>query len=678
MADHNTSTTSQTISVPQQVSSGSSSLSVPKEYFQYVGPAEKAGNSLYRCKKCSFGGQQKSISCVNTSRQNLKKHIAAVHPSCLTKFNKLCDELRQEKCGAKRHSEQLHENNSGSQLKQTKLESCSVLTQQQLDSFVVDYIVDSVLSVHHVNTDSFRRLIHQITQGRLYPACRQTVTKQLEERFKLKKRELKDTLCSVNRVCTTADCWTSRRRSFLGITVHWLDNHTLSRKAACLAVRQLKGKHTYDVIAKTLEEIFEEYELQNKICFTVTDSGSNFIKAFRLFSVDESEDSSVEMDQNGEDNSDDSDIQYQEMDETLNPTSSADDDQILYHLPAHWKCACHLLSLVATSDCAKIDDPLYKRTSVQTFSKLTALWNKQNRSVVASEKIKDSLGMLLVTPGETRWNSMYDAVTRVYNILCVSDMEVKFDKLCDELDIKRLQPVQKTFVKEYVAVMKPVCYGLDILQGETKKDIGLGFLLPTLVVMKAQLKVFLDQGKNDRLVICSPLASCLLNAIDRRFSNMFDSIDAQLASVVHPKFKLDWIDDDLQRSHLIEALKRRVSQSLLVAPTDDQKATSAVADGTDNQPDFFAGLSARRHRVNDSPNVNQEINNYLADTSDSIASLDAYPHIRKKYIDLNTGLPSSAAVERLFSLGGRVFSPLRSRLSSAHFEMVTFLRLAKW
>ena len=256
--------------------------------------------------------------------------------------------------------------------------------------------------------------------------------------------------------------------------------------------------------------------------------------------------------------------------------------------------------------------------------------------------------------------------------------EVKFDKLCDELDIKRLQPVQKTFVKEYVAVMKPVCCGLDILQGETKKDIGLGFLLPTLVVMKAQLKVFLDQGKNDRLVICSPLASCLLNAIDRRFSNMFDSIDAQLASVVHPKFKLDWIDDDLQRSHLIEALKRRVSQSLLVAPTDDQKATSAAADGTDNQPDFFAGLSARRHRVNDSPDVNQEINNYLADTSDSIASLDAYPHIRKIYIDLNTGLPSSAAVERLFSLGGRVFSPLRSRLSSAHFEMVTFLRLAKW
>ena len=48
------------------------------------------------------------------------------------------------------------------------------------------------------------------------------------------------------------------------------------------------------------------------------------------------------------------------------------------------------------------------------------------------------------------------------------------------------------------------------------------------------------------------------------------------------------------------------------------------------------------------------------------------------YIALNTGLPSSAAVERLFSLGGRVLSPMRSRLSSMHFEMMTFLRLANW
>jgi len=46
------------------------------------------------------------------------------------------------------------------------------------------------------------------------------------------------------------------------------------------------------------------------------------------------------------------------------------------------------------------------------------------------------------------------------------------------------------------------------------------------------------------------------------------------------------------------------------------------------------------------------------------------------YVTLNTGLPSSASVERLFSLGGRIFTPLLSRMTSEHFEMMMFLHMA--
>ena len=53
------------------------------------------------------------------------------------------------------------------------------------------------------------------------------------------------------------------------------------------------------------------------------------------------------------------------------------------------------------------------------------------------------------------------------------------------------------------------------------------------------------------------------------------------------------------------------------------------------------------------------------------------PTVRKMFIELNTGLPSSAAVERLFSLGGRVFTPLRTSMSSYNFEMLMFLRMSK-
>ena len=43
----------------------------------------------------------------------------------------------------------------------------------------------------------------------------------------------------------------------------------------------------------------------------------------------------------------------------------------------------------------------------------------------------------------------------------------------------------------------------------------------------------------------------------------------------------------------------------------------------------------------------------------------------------NTGLPASAAVERLFSQAGLVFTAKRNRLTDKHFEMLVFLKVNK-
>ena len=68
----------------------------------------------------------------------------------------------------------------------------------------------------------------------------------------------------------------------------------------------------------------------------------------------------------------------------------------------------------------------------------------------------------------------------------------------------------------------------------------------------------------------------------------------------------------------------------------------------------------------------------MKDASDSISSLSKYPSLKQLYIELNSTLPASAAVERLFSLGGKVFSPLRTRMTSEHFEMLMIMRSAKF
>ena len=446
------------------------------------------------------------------------------------------------------------------------------------------------MSLHHVESPSFKKLIHRLTKGRLSPKCRQTLTNQLEQRFVSTKEELKQKLADVNYVCTTADCWTSRRRSFLGMTVHWICPNTLERRGSCLAIRQLNGKHTYDILAKAIEEVNNEFDITDKTCCIVTDSGANFLKAFRHYSQsietdvndDEAGTSSsaahAHVDSENDNDDDEDEMVFHEIQDALDPLSritsnNDEDEQIVYTLPPHQKCSAHLLNLIATNDAGsnKLRDNA-KKICTQTFSKLSALWNKQNRSALAAEKILQTLGVLLVTPGQTRWNSTYDAVVRVKDIISDPEKCAKFDKLCDDLSIKRFTDIQKVFIKEYVMVFKPVCNGLDVLQGD--KVVGLGALLPTLTMMKDDLNAVLE-NPDQPLVVCGPIVSLLIDGINSRFHDVFVSQDAQLAAVVDPRFKLDWIDNENQKSELIELLKRRLRNV--------QVAQASVADTTQRQ-----------------------------------------------------------------------------------------------
>ena len=60
-----------------------------------------------------------------------------------------------------------------------------------------------------------------------------------------------------------------------------------------------------------------------------------------------------------------------------------------------------------------------------------------------------------------------------------------------------------------------------------------------------------------------------------------------------------------------------------------------------------------------------------------ISCLNSYPIIKKMYIKLNSVLPSSAPVEILFSTGGLVFVPRRSRLSDRNFENLVVTKYNK-
>jgi len=67
---------------------------------------------------------------------------------------------------------------------------------------------------------------------------------------------------------------------------------------------------------------------------------------------------------------------------------------------------------------------------------------------------------------------------------------------------------------------------------------------------------------------------------------------------------------------------------------------------------------------------------YAADASDrTLSSLGQFPRVRAMFMKYNVALPSSAPVERLFSVGGMICTAKRNRLRPELFEKLLLQRV---
>jgi len=284
------------------------------------------------------------------------------------------------------------------------------------------------------------------------------------------RSKLKDELANTNFVCTTADVWSSSHRSFLGVTVHWV-NLNLVRESAALACRRFISSHTYDKIAAHLVDIHSTFDLCDKIRLTVTDNGSNYAKAFAEYGITVDEgvcDDTVEF----------ADVDFVLANPPVPPPITSNLEEELsdsFTLPLHHRCSSHTLSLVGSTDVEKIvaKNPIYGRIHRAAMAKCSAIWNKVSRSPKACEEYTSVMNSQSLCPCPTRWNSLYDSVCSLLK------NNAKLKELCTATGISQSKDVENKFLTEYVDCMQPIADSLDRLQGN--KECFMGDLIPTLL-----------------------------------------------------------------------------------------------------------------------------------------------------------------------------------------------------
>jgi hypothetical protein len=112
--------------------------------------------------------------------------------------------------------------------------------QDVIAGIMLDYIVADARPLSTVDSPNFIKLIGSLNP-KFQMFSRNTLAAMIVKEFNRYKDELVSLLSKVSTVCLTADAWSSQRRAFLGITVHWLDETGLTRHSRALALKRFFG-----------------------------------------------------------------------------------------------------------------------------------------------------------------------------------------------------------------------------------------------------------------------------------------------------------------------------------------------------------------------------------------------------------------------------------------------------
>lgn len=662
---------------------------------QWVRYKKMVGNSyVFDCLPCLPKTTELKVS--KSTKANLKSHFRRMHPATAIKFDEACAANQGTGGRTRRRSDQ-SDDDSSSTSKKTRHMSIvetfgtvpqgSGVLQSAIDKTIVRFVVDNMLPLQTVDSQSFKDMVHTLNPSEEVPS-RRTLGRRIIKIYEEMKESLTSNLEQVQWVGTTADCWSTNKKGYLGMTVHWLDPITRDRKMAVLACKRIMGSHTHDVLGQVMENIHSQFGIEAKVTMTTTDNAANFQKAFVQFSSDfnvhqkeeacvpkaEDEPADAHLEEliaNPEESHENVDVEFITIDDM-------EEDSII-KLPRHHMCAAHMLNLVASADIENHMPGEFKKVYRSTIAKAQALWNKQGTSTVFADSLYKAINRLLTVPTKTGWNSLYDSLV-VLNKVLADKKEQLLRCMNQQRNLTVFVQKDIDFMLEYAKVMAPVASALDHIQGE--KQCYLGCLIPTIIVTKKKLVALRTSGN---LRFCEPLAKALLAAMERRFAATLEDEECLLATAFHPKFRLKWMgtfvsgseERTVKKSEIQSLMETKVEEYLL---RSERKTENTSSSEELEAGDYYASICDEDtgcHSKSTKSRAAHIVKTWLEGKgTESLAdpAFNSESVLINLFLRYNTAMPSSAAVERLFSLGKDIMRAKRSCLSDDNMNMLMFTK----
>jgi len=83
--------------------------------------------------------------------------------------------------------------------------------------------------------------------------------------YLVEKEKLIAKLTTVHWMSATADIWSAHKRSYMGVTLHYVESETLKMASCHLACRRFRGAHTGMAIGEMLYSIFKDFGIAAKV-----------------------------------------------------------------------------------------------------------------------------------------------------------------------------------------------------------------------------------------------------------------------------------------------------------------------------------------------------------------------------------------------------------------------------